>query len=53
MYGLYSSPNVIRVTVSREDEMSGTYGMYDKKEKCIQGFSGENLWKLPTWKTWT
>jgi hypothetical protein len=45
MHGLYSSPNIMRVIISRGDEMSGTYGIYDEKEKCIQRYGGETLWK--------
>jgi len=25
--------------------MSGTYGIQDKKDKCIQLYGGETLWK--------
>jgi hypothetical protein len=31
MHVLYSSPNIMRVIISRRDEISGTYGMYCKK----------------------
>ena len=40
LYGVYSSPNVIRVIKSRR-QMGRTYGTYGGEKRCIQGFSGE------------
>jgi hypothetical protein len=35
----------------KEAKMGGSRGTYGVKEKCIQGFGGETLWKETIWKT--
>jgi hypothetical protein len=46
MHDFYSSPNIMRVIISRGDEMSGTYDMHDEKDKCSQRYGNRPLGRL-------
>ena len=39
---LYSSPNIVRVIKSRRMRCAGACGTYGGRERCAQGFGGEN-----------
>jgi hypothetical protein len=47
LHALYSSPNIIRVIMSRR-QMGRTCGTYGGEERCMQGFSGEICGKETT-----
>ena len=35
----------------KKNEMGGTSSMYGEELRCIQGFGGEKLREVTTWKT--
>jgi hypothetical protein len=41
LHNLYSSPNIIRMTISNEDEFFGACSIRGGDEKCTQNFSWE------------
>jgi hypothetical protein len=40
--GMYSLPNIVRVIKSRRFEIGGACSTCGGRERCVQGFGGEN-----------
>jgi len=39
---MYSSPNIIRGVQIEKNETGGACSMYEGRERCVEGFGGEN-----------
>jgi hypothetical protein len=51
LHNLYSSPDIIRKSQVKVNEVGEACSMHGRREKSVQGFGGKARRKKTTWKT--
>jgi hypothetical protein len=51
LHNLYSSPDIIRQSQVKANEVGGACGTHGRGEKSVQSFGGKSRRKESTWKT--